>query len=113
MTTNFNPWSKSFRSFMDQKNLSPHFENENFDASRKEYEFPTIKESRYFARKQIILEKPLVNQIVEVKDARNIVLIAAVAKYDLKDRNDEIYALQEEAEYKAEARSFELDRTKA
>ena len=110
---NYAIWTKAFRSFLDQKMVSCHLDFASCDAYRnKVYQFPTEKEERYFARKQIILDKPLVAGIVEVR-INNAVTVAAVAKYDEKNRRDEIYALQEEAEFKSEIRSFEVDRSKA
>jgi hypothetical protein len=97
---NYNAWRPLVESVLNQKVLFHHTEYSTFELYRiASYEPLTIKEKRYFAKKDSILKK-------ELNDDRNVGPIVTLDSKDIE--------LEElETTFKDDFKSFESDRRKA
>jgi hypothetical protein len=94
--SNYNSWRKVVEAFLQQKILFHHIQYDSFYNYRNATYIPTsIKEKKYFSRKNAILEK-------EIDDV-----------FTLESRDDELEALEESADFKESFKTFESDRAKA
>src|SRR3990167_815453 len=98
--SNYNSWKPLVESLLNQKVLFHHIEYQDFELYRAATFTPSsIKEKKYFAKKALILAKPL-------NADRNL---GAIVNEDTKE--DELEAL--EVTYKEDFKAFEDKRTKS